>query len=66
MTIINGRLLHMAGFVNIRRVRTFGLFNDSIALLFKGKVISLDMIAQMANAQGALSEYAGVGGEQHA
>ena len=41
-----GGFLHMAEFVNVRRVEIFGIFNDSSALRFKGKLISLNMIAQ--------------------
>jgi predicted SAM-dependent methyltransferase len=37
-----------AGFVNLRRVLTFGLFDDTSAMMFKGVPISLNVIAQKA------------------
>lgn len=36
------------GFVNLRRVTNFGLFNDTSAMLFKGIPISLNVMAQKA------------------
>ena len=38
--------LHASGYVNIRRVQNFGIFNDTSAMLFKGVAISLNMIAE--------------------
>lgn len=43
-----GSFLHHAGFVNIRRVQDFGLFQDTSAMRFKGVPISLNMIAEKA------------------
>ncbi len=40
------RYLKNAGFVNIKRVREFGLFNDTSILLFKGVRISLNIVAE--------------------
>jgi predicted SAM-dependent methyltransferase len=38
--------LNAAGYVNVRRVQEFGLFNDASSMLFKGTAISLNMIAE--------------------
>jgi predicted SAM-dependent methyltransferase len=38
--------LHHAGYVNIRKVTTFGLFNDTSNMIFKSVAISLNMIAE--------------------
>jgi predicted SAM-dependent methyltransferase len=38
--------LKHAGYVNVRRVGEFGLFNDTSSLTFKGVAISLNMIAE--------------------
>ena len=38
--------LNAAGYINIRRVQEFGLFNDTSSMLFKGTAISLNMIAE--------------------
>ena len=35
-----------AGFVNLRRVKTFGLFEDTSAMAFKGVPISLNVVAE--------------------
>jgi len=35
-----------AGFVNLRKVRSFGLFEDTSAMLFKGVPISLNVVAE--------------------
>jgi predicted SAM-dependent methyltransferase len=37
-----------AGFVNLRKVTTFGLFQDTSAMLFKGIPISLNVMAEKA------------------
>ncbi len=37
--------LHRAGYVGIRRVEGFGLFNDTSSMTFKGTAISLNMTA---------------------
>ena len=41
--------LHRAGFVNIQRVNSFGLFRDTSEMIFKGRKISLNMLAQKPN-----------------
>jgi predicted SAM-dependent methyltransferase len=41
-----GRFLHEAGFRDIRRVREFGLFNDTSTLLFANVPISLNVEAR--------------------
>jgi predicted SAM-dependent methyltransferase len=41
-----GTFLRHAGYVNIRRVQGFGLFDDTSSMLFKGVAISLNMTAQ--------------------
>jgi predicted SAM-dependent methyltransferase len=38
--------LELAGYVKMRRVQEFGLFNDTSAMAFKGVHISLNMIAE--------------------
>jgi len=38
--------LHVSGYVNIRRVQAFGLFNDTSSMLFKGVPISLNITAE--------------------
>lgn len=38
--------LHLAGYVNYRRVQHFGLFEDSSSMTFKGVPISLNMVAE--------------------
>lgn len=38
--------LHEAGFVNMRRVGSFGFFHDTSVMLFKGVPISLNVIAE--------------------
>ena len=38
--------LKASGYVNIQRVQTFGLFNDTSSMLFKGVPISLNVIAE--------------------
>ena len=38
--------LNAAGYINIRRVQEFGLFNDTSSMVFKGTAISLNMIAE--------------------
>ena len=47
---LNGQFLagflHAAGFVNIRSVENFGLFDDTSSMIFKGVAISLNMIAE--------------------
>jgi predicted SAM-dependent methyltransferase len=40
-----GVFLTRAGFVDLRRVRSFGLFQDTSELLFKGIPISLNVVA---------------------
>lgn len=39
-----------AGYVRLRRVRTFGLFRDSTGLAFRGVPVSLNVIAEKAGA----------------
>lgn len=39
-------ILHEANFINIRRVSSFGIFNDTSLKLFKGVPISLNIIAE--------------------
>lgn len=43
-----GAFLHGAGFVNIRRVPGFGLFDDTSAMAFRGVPISLNIICNKA------------------
>jgi len=47
---LNGQFLagflHSAGYVNIRSVRDFGMFNDTSSMLFKGVAISLNIMAE--------------------
>ena len=47
---LNGQFLagflHAAGFVNIRSVENFGMFNDTSAMVFKGVAISLNVVAE--------------------
>ncbi len=38
--------LNTSGYVNIKRVKVFGLFNDTSSMIFKGVPISLNMIAE--------------------
>jgi len=38
--------LHHSGFVNLRRVENFGLFQDTSSMLFMGVPISLNMVAE--------------------
>lgn len=45
---ILGTFLVDAGFVNIKRVQNFGIFDDTSNLLFKGVPISLNIIAEKA------------------
>ena len=40
--------LHTAGFIGIRRVSEFGLFNDTSSMVLKGNPISLNMVAVKA------------------
>ncbi len=40
--------LRQSGYVNVRRVKEFGLFEDTSSLLYKGILISLNMIAEKA------------------
>lgn len=40
------KYLTASGYVNIKKVQGFGLFNDTSAALFKGVPISLNMIAE--------------------
>lgn len=35
-----------SGYINIKRVKEFGLFNDTSSMLFRGVAISLNMIAE--------------------
>ncbi len=42
---IFGSILHTAGFREIRRVQSFGLFSDTTELRFEGIPISLNMVA---------------------
>ena len=41
--------LHASGYVNIRRVNTFGLFSDTSSMTFRGVPISLNMIAEKSH-----------------
>ena len=43
-----GTFLGQAGFVNLRRVMNFGMFEDTSAMLWKGIPISLNVIAEKA------------------
>lgn len=43
-----GGFLHASGYVNIQRVRDFGLFHDTSRMSFKGVAISLNMTAEKA------------------
>ncbi len=38
--------LQEAGYVNLQRVRTFGIFQDTSCMLFKGVPISVNVVAQ--------------------
>jgi predicted SAM-dependent methyltransferase len=38
--------MHEAGFINMRRVNSFGFFHDTSVMLFKGVPISLNMVAE--------------------
>ncbi len=38
--------LHSAGYVNIKSVQNFGMFDDTSSMLFMGTAISLNMIAE--------------------
>lgn len=38
--------LSVSGYINIRKVQEFGLFNDTSSMLFRGVPISLNMIAE--------------------
>ena len=38
--------LHHSGFMNIRRVQNFGVFQDTSSMLFRGVPISLNMVAE--------------------
>jgi predicted SAM-dependent methyltransferase len=38
--------LHTAGYVNFRRVNTFGLFQDTSVMVYKGEPISINVTAQ--------------------
>lgn len=38
--------LHQAGYIDIRRVNSFGLFNDTSVMTYKGTAISLNMTAR--------------------
>lgn len=42
--------LRVAGYINISRIKEFGLFNDTSSMLFKGTTISLNMIAEKHDA----------------
>jgi predicted SAM-dependent methyltransferase len=42
--------LFRAGFTNLRRVQSFGLFADTSAMVYKGTPISLNMVAEKAAA----------------
>lgn len=43
------RYLSDSGFVNIKRVKNFGLFDDTSAMIFKGVLVSLNLIAEKPN-----------------
>lgn len=43
--------LDKSGYVNIKKVQDFGLFDDTSSLLFRGIAISLNMIAEKPHAQ---------------
>jgi predicted SAM-dependent methyltransferase len=45
--------LDRAGYVNMRKVQEFGLFDDTSSMLFKGVLISLNMIAEKPLTTGA-------------
>jgi len=45
-----GSFLHQAGFNAIGRVEEFGLFDDTSSMRFKGRLISLNMIAKKSSA----------------
>jgi predicted SAM-dependent methyltransferase len=45
-------VLNAAGYVNIKKVAEFGLFNDTSSMLFKGVAISLNMIAEKPSMSG--------------
>jgi predicted SAM-dependent methyltransferase len=38
--------LHKAGFINVARVKDFGIFDDASSLVFKGTHISLNVVAE--------------------
>ncbi len=40
------RILRNSGYVNMKRVENFGLFDDSSSMIFKGVPISLNVIAE--------------------
>jgi len=48
-----GFFLHHAGYVNMRRVNNFGLFDDHSAGEFKGVAISANVIAEKPGSSGA-------------
>ena len=52
---LNSYLYH-AGFVNARRVKGFGLFDDTSNMVFKDTAISLNIIAEkpVGNLSGAI------------
>lgn len=54
--------LNDSGYVNIKRVREFGLFNDTSTMLFKGVAISLNMVAEKRAMAGPGDEGKGTGG----
>ena len=45
--------LNAAGYINIKRVQEFGLFNDTSSMLFKGTAINLNMIAEKRGISGS-------------
>lgn len=45
-----GSFLNSSGYVNIRRVKNFGLFEDTSSVLFRGIPISLNMVAEKRSA----------------
>jgi len=47
------KFLHHAGYVNIRRVENFGLFDDDSSMKFKEIPISLNIVAEKPRAPGA-------------
>lgn len=42
--------LHDSGYVNIKKVKNFGLFEDASSMVFKGVQISLNVIAEKVHA----------------